>query len=110
MFLIMVCGTSVSVSVLDCVVSAMENPDSLQEAKEMWHVIEMYEQKLHQFQSQLVTSCMMKRELSADLEALQEKYNKNRTAAALQIKALHDKYSLTVKELSEVVELMKKEK
>jgi hypothetical protein len=37
------------------------------------------------------------------LEALQEKYDKERTAAALQMKALHDKYSFTVKELSEVV-------
>ena len=67
MFLITVCGTSVIVSVLDCVVSAMENPKGLQEVKETQHVIEMYEQKLHQLQSQLVTSCMMKRELSVDL-------------------------------------------
>jgi hypothetical protein len=63
----------------------------------------MYEQKLHQLQSQLVTSRMMERELSVDLEALQEKYDKDHTAAALQMKAVHDKYSLTVKELSEVV-------
>jgi len=49
----------------------MENPKGLQEVKETQHVIEMYEQKLHQLQSQLVTSCMMKRELSVDLEALQ---------------------------------------
>jgi len=63
----------------------------------------MYEQKLHELQSQLVTSRMMEREFSADLEALQEKYDKDRAAAALQMKALHDKYSLTVKELSEAV-------
>ena len=63
----------------------------------------MYEQKLHQLQSQLVTSRMMERELSADLEALQQKYDKDRTAAALKVKALHDKYSFTSKELSEMV-------
>lgn len=63
----------------------------------------MYEQKIHELQSQLVTSRMMERELSVDLEALQEKCDKDRTAAALQMKALHDKHSLTVKELSEVV-------
>jgi hypothetical protein len=63
----------------------------------------MYEQKLHQLQSQLATSRMMEKELSVDLEALQEKYDKDHTAAALQLKALHDKYSLTVKELSEMV-------
>jgi hypothetical protein len=106
----MVCGNSVTVSVLDCVVSAMENPESLQEVKEMQHVIEMYKQKLHQLQSQLVTSCMMERELSVDLEVLQKKYDKDHTAAALQMKALYDKYSLTVKEVSEVAELMEKAK
>lgn len=63
----------------------------------------MYEQKLHQLQSQLATSRMMEKELSVDLEVLQEKYDKDHTAAALQMKAVHDKYSLTVKELSEVV-------
>lgn len=63
----------------------------------------MYEQKLHQLQSQLATSQLMEKELSADLEALQEKYDKDHTAAALQMKALHDKYSLNVKELSEAV-------
>jgi membrane protein insertase Oxa1/YidC/SpoIIIJ len=63
----------------------------------------MYEQKLHQLQSQLATSRMMEKELSVDLEALQEKYDKDQAAAALQIKALHDKHSLTVKELSEMV-------
>lgn len=36
------CWTSQIVSVLDCVVSAMENPESLQEAKEPWHVIEVF--------------------------------------------------------------------
>jgi iron only hydrogenase large subunit-like protein len=63
----------------------------------------MYEQKVHQLQSQLATSRMMEKELSVDLEALQDKYDKDQAAAALQIKALHDKYSLTVKELSEMV-------
>ncbi|GFG41028.1 hypothetical protein Cfor_06798 [Coptotermes formosanus] len=52
----------------------------------------------------------MEKELSVDLEALQEKYDKDQAAAALQIKALHDKHSLTVKELSEMVELLEKEK
>jgi len=63
----------------------------------------MYEQKLHQLQSQLATSRVMEKELVVDLEVLQEKYDKDHTTAALQMKALHDKYSLTVKELSEVV-------
>jgi len=45
----------------------------------------------------------MEKELTVDLEVLQEKYDKDHTTAALQMKALHDKYSLTVKELSEVV-------
>jgi membrane protein insertase Oxa1/YidC/SpoIIIJ len=63
----------------------------------------MFEQKIHELQSQLVTSRMMEKELSVDLEALQEKYDKDCTAAALQMKALNDKHSLTVKELSEAV-------
>jgi hypothetical protein len=63
----------------------------------------MYEQKLHQLQSHLTTSRLMEKELSMDLEALQDKYDKHHTAAALQMKAVHDKYSLKVKELSEAV-------
>jgi hypothetical protein len=63
----------------------------------------MYEQKLHQLQSQLATSRMMEKELSVDLEVLQEKYDKDHTAVALQMEAVYDKFSLAVKELSEVV-------
>lgn len=36
------CWSSQSVSVPDCVVSAMENPESLQEAKEPQHAIEVF--------------------------------------------------------------------
>jgi iron-sulfur cluster repair protein YtfE (RIC family) len=64
---------------------------------------QMYEQKLHDLQSQLAISHMMEKELSVDLEALQEKYDKDQAAAAVQMKSLHDKHSLTVKELSEMV-------
>jgi hypothetical protein len=63
----------------------------------------MYEQKLHQLQSQLATSRMMEKELSVDLEDLHKKYDKDHTAAALQMKAVQDKHSLTVKALSEMV-------
>jgi hypothetical protein len=45
----------------------------------------------------------MEKELSMDLEAFQDKYDKDHTAAAQQMKAVHDKYSLNVKELSEAV-------
>jgi hypothetical protein len=37
-----------------------------------------------------------RQELTVDLDALQEKYDRDSTAAALQMKALHDKYSLTM--------------
>jgi hypothetical protein len=46
---------------------------------------------------------MMEKELSADLECLQKKYNKDQAAAALQMKDLEDKYSLAIKELSDKV-------
>jgi hypothetical protein len=63
----------------------------------------MYEQQLHELQTQLATSRMMEKELSADLEAMQKKYDKDQAAAALREKDLEEKYSLSLKELSHKV-------
>jgi hypothetical protein len=63
----------------------------------------MYEQKLYQLKTELTISHSMKKELTMDLMTLQNKYDKDHTAAELQIKAVHDKYLLNVKELSEAV-------
>jgi hypothetical protein len=63
----------------------------------------MYEQQLHELQTQLATSRMMEKELSADLEAMQKNYDKDQAAASLQVKDLGEKYSLSIKELSHKV-------
>jgi hypothetical protein len=60
----------------------------------------MYEQQLHELQTQLATSHMMEKELSADLEAMQKKHDRDQAAAAMHLKDLEEKYSLSVKELS----------
>lgn len=44
---------------------------------------------------------MMEKELSADVEAIQKKYDIDQAAAVLREKDLEEKFSLTVKELSE---------
>jgi hypothetical protein len=61
----------------------------------------MYKQKLHEMQSELVVAHMMQKELSADVEAIQKKYDIDQAAAVLREKDLEEKFSLTVKELSE---------
>lgn len=63
----------------------------------------MYEQQLHELQIQLTTSRMMEKELSADLEAMQKKYDKAQAAVAFRVKDLEEKYSHSVKELSDKV-------
>jgi hypothetical protein len=63
----------------------------------------MYKQKFHEIQSELSISRMMEKELSADIEALQKKYDLDQAAAVLREKDLEEKFSLTVKELSEKV-------
>lgn len=52
-------------------------------------------------QSELVVAHMMQKELSADVEAIQKKYDIDQAAAVLREKDLEEKFSLTVKELSE---------
>jgi hypothetical protein len=59
----------------------------------------MYKQKLHEIQSELSISRMMEKELSADVEALQKKYDTDQAAAVLREKDLEEKFSLAVKEL-----------
>jgi hypothetical protein len=44
---------------------------------------------------------MMEKELSADVEAVQKKYDTYQAAAMLREKDLDEKFSLTVKDLSE---------
>jgi hypothetical protein len=63
----------------------------------------MYEQKLHEIQSELAISRMMEKELSADVDTIQKKYDEDQAAAVLREKDLEEKFSLSVKELSEKV-------
>ncbi|XP_023706265.1 protein Spindly isoform X2 [Cryptotermes secundus] len=70
----------------------------------------MYKQKLHEIQSELAIALMMQKEHSADVEAIQKKYDIDQAAAVLREKDLEGKFSLTVKELSEKIILLEKEK
>lgn len=61
----------------------------------------MYKQKLHEIQSELAISRMMEKEFSADVDAIQKKYDIYQAAAVLREKDLDEKFSLAVKDLSE---------